>query len=105
MESRDWEIFSIFAKKIKNRFPDAQIWAYGSRARGIAQEFSDLDVCVVVERLDDAIDREIMRIAWETGFDAGIVISTVTYSKEEFDQGPCSRSLFVETIRQEGVLA
>ena len=105
MEKRDWEIFNRLAQTVKERFPDAQIWAYGSRAWGKAQEFSDLDVCVVLDQIDDSIDREIMRIAWEIGLDHGIVISTVTYSRNEFDHGPCSRSSLAETIRREGLPA
>jgi predicted nucleotidyltransferase len=105
MKNRDRKIFNLFARKIKERFGDVQTWAYGSRVMGKAGKYSDLDVCVVLDRIDDSIDREIMRIAWEVGFDHGLMISTLTYSREEFDHGPCSESTVVETIRREGVPA
>lgn len=78
---------------------------YGSRARGNATEESDLDVCVVVRNLDDAIARAIMEIAWQIGFKNDLVISTVTYSQQEFDEGPCSESPLVQNILNAGILA
>lgn len=105
MKNQDREIFNLFTKKVKEQFPKAQIWAYGSRVSEKAGDYSDLDVCVVIDGLDEFIDRKIMRIAWEVGLDQGIIISTVTYSLDEFNSGPCSRSSLVETIRREGAYA
>lgn len=72
---------------------------------GHATDESDLDVCVVVDTLDDAIDQAIMKIAWEVGFENDVVISTVTCSKQEFDEGPCSESHLVQNILDAGVAA
>jgi hypothetical protein len=46
-----------------------------------------------------------MDIAWEVGFENDIVISTVTFSREEFENGPCSASPLVRNILKEGVAA
>ncbi len=105
LSGKDKKIFSLFSTRIRDRFPGARIWAYGSRAKGHATEESDLDVCVVVDILDDAIDQAIMKIAWEIGFENDVVISTVTYSKQEFDEGPCSESPLVQNILDAGVAA
>ena len=96
---------SLFASRVRQRFPSARIWAFGSRVRGNATEESDLDVCVVVDKLDDAIDQVIMDIAWEIGFENDVIISTVTYSGREFDKGPCSESPLVQNILSAGIAA
>jgi len=83
LSGKDKKIFRHFSTRIRERFPHARIWAYGSRVNGYATDESDLDVCVVVDTLDDAIDQAIMKIAWEIGFENDVVISTVTYSKQE----------------------
>lgn len=102
---KDKDVFALFSSEVRQRFPGAMIWAYGSRVKGHATEESDLDVCVVVDTLDDAIDQAIMKIAWEIGFENDVVISTVTYSKQEFDEGPCSQSPLVQNILSAGIPA
>jgi predicted nucleotidyltransferase len=105
LSGKDKKVFALFSTRVRERFPGARIWAYGSRVKGYATEESDLDVCVVVDTLDDAIDQAIMKIAWEIGFENDVVISTVTYSKQEFDEGPCSESPLVQNILDAGVAA
>ncbi len=102
---RDRNILSHCSSLVRQRFPEARIWAFGSRTTGLATEESDLDVCVVVNRLDDGVDRAIMDIAWQVGFDHDVIISTVTYSVQEFDRGPCSESTLVQNVLNEGVAA
>jgi predicted nucleotidyltransferase len=48
---RDRHLFESFAARIRERFPSAQIWAFGSRARGDATKESDFDIYVVTEGL------------------------------------------------------
>ena len=105
MNAREAEVLRLFAAEVRRHFPTARIWAFGSRVRGEAREDSDLDVCVVVDELDEAADKAIMRIAWRVGFDHDLLISTVTYSGDEFGRGPLAASPLVRTVREEGVAA
>jgi len=105
LSKRDNEILDKFASLVRKRFSDARIWAFGSRTRGVATEESDLDICVVVDRLDDSVDRAIMDIAWQVGFEHDVIISTVTYSQQEFEKGPCSESTLVQNVLNVGVAA
>lgn len=105
LSHRDKEIFDQFASMVRSKFPAAKIWAFGSRTRGDATVESDLDVCVVVDKLDDESDSAIMEIAWQIGFKNDVVISTVTFSKIEFEDGPCSKSGLVQNILDYGVAA
>ena len=56
---------------------------------------SDLDVCVVLDALGPESRLRISDIAWEIGFAAGIVISTVVFEREQFENGPYSVSPLV----------
>jgi len=105
MTEEDLRILKEFASRVRRMFPEASIWAFGSRARGEAAPDSDLDVCVVVDELDEARDREITTAAWEVGFAAGVVISTLTFSRDEFTAGPLASSPIVREIRRNGVAA
>ena len=105
LSNKDKKLFNQFASMVRDKFPAAKIWAYGSRVRGDATVESDLDVCVVVDKLDDESDSAIMEIAWQIGFKNDVIISTVTYSKEEFEDGPCSESGLVQNILSYGIAA
>lgn len=105
MTRRDRAILDQFAAAIRAQFPEARIWAFGSRTNGKATEESDLDVCVVVSRREEETREQISHIAWEVGFEHNLVICTVVYSREEFEEGPCSVSPLVQTVLANGVPA
>lgn len=105
MGRKDEQVLSEFAAEVRKRFPEARVWAFGSRARGDFTEESDLDVCVVVDHLDDAVDQEISHIACAVGFEHDVIVCPVPFSRQEFETGPCSQSSIVRNILREGVPA
>lgn len=105
MTERDRQILSEFSARIRQQFPDAQIWAFGSRARGDAQPDSDLDICVVVKTLDRPIWKAISYIAWEISFKYDVLIATIKYSRRQFEESPRAASPFIQAILREGVAA
>jgi type I restriction enzyme S subunit len=44
------EQWAIVDKILEQHIPGYAVWAFGSRARGVAKPYSDLDLCVVSER-------------------------------------------------------
>jgi predicted nucleotidyltransferase len=101
----DRKILDEFATRVRRRFPDARIWAFGSRSRGDAEWDADLDVCIVLDHIDSELDGWIRAIAWEVGFENERVITTVVLDKNQFENGPMSESTLVANIRREGVAA
>ena len=55
LSDKDKHILKEFSIAIRQQFPEARIWAFGSRTKGLAIAESDLNVCVVIERLDDML--------------------------------------------------
>ena len=77
--------------------------AFGSRARGDNDPESDLDVLVVVERSDKKTKEIVRHLAWEIGFEAGLIISTLVLSDHDLHNSPLKESPIVHNIAAEGV--
>ena len=105
LKEKDRKIVEQFADQVRTRFPDAHIWVFGSRARGDANQDSDLDLLIVLERVGKATDSIIREIAWEISFENELVIRTVVMEREEFEHGPMSTSTLAANIVREGVPA
>ena len=101
----DRRIFDEFSGRVRARFPKARLWVFGSRAKGNAAWDSDFDICIVLDRVDEGIDRWIRNIAWETGFENDRVITTIVVDENQFEQGPLSESTLVENILRDGISA
>lgn len=74
---------------------------YGSQARGDATKYSDIDLLVIVPSLDPGMRRLISETAWEVGFDAGKVISTVPTTEENMNYYAILP--FYKNVKREGV--
>ena len=105
MKTRDQKVLQEFSHKVRSIFPDAEIWAFGSRCRDESDDFSDLDICIVLEKLDRHVWDAVSDIAWEVGFAHDIVINTVKFERDQFENGPISASPLVHSILREGKLA
>jgi predicted nucleotidyltransferase len=102
---RDRRILDLFAARVRQHFPAARIWAFGSRARGDSTWESDLDVCVVLKQYASATDNLIGQIVWEVGFEQEVVIAPLCFASEEFKHGPMSETTLVANILHDGVAA
>lgn len=105
MTRADRRIFNEFVTRVKERFPDARIWIYGSLARGDAPWDSDFDLFIVLEKVDRELDRWIRETAWKIGFENDCVLTTIVLDREQFEKGPMSKSSLVENILYEGITA
>jgi predicted nucleotidyltransferase len=105
MSEEDRRIFDEFTNRVRERFSDARVWAFGSRARGEATRESDFDLLIVLKDVNEKIDRWIRGIAWEVGFENDRVITTILLDKQQFELGPMSESTLVDNILREGISA
>ena len=77
---------------------------FGSRARGNADPYSDMDVMVVLDGAPDEEARDyVSSCAWEAGFKHGIVVVPVVFSRDEWENGPERHSLLIQAVKTEGV--
>jgi len=105
MDTTYTRILQRFAEKVRSKYPEAYILAFGSRARNNASVDSDFDVCVIIQNVDPEDRFLISDIAWEVGFEEDTVISTIVMPQNEYENGALSASPLVDAIRSEGVAA
>jgi predicted nucleotidyltransferase len=76
---------------------------FGSRARGGADEYSDMDIFLKIERIDPEIQDKIDEVVWEVGFENFLVISPLIFTRDEIENTPLRASPIVQNIMLEGV--
>lgn len=103
MKARDLSIAMELKKRLSALAELVDFRVFGSRARGSADEYSDLDVFVEVERLDQSLKERLLDIAWEVGFEHLMVISPLIYTRDEIENSPHRSSPILKVIAQEGV--
>lgn len=105
MKEEQTKVLRELAEKIRHKYPKARIWAFGSYARDTAGAESDLDICVVLSRMQSDDRLAVSDMAWEVGLEHDLHLSTIVVSEEDFEQGPLSASPLLEAVRSEGVAA
>src|SRR3990167_6411049 len=101
MKQKDYEI----AKNLKERLFEVvnlvDFRVFGSRARGDEDEYSDMDVFIEVESLDNQLKKTIRDIVWEVGFVNSICISPLIFTRYEIEDSPLRVSPIVKNIIDE----
>lgn len=78
---------------------------FGLRASGDAMPYSDMDIVVILNKAPDKYDLDyISDCAWEAGFENGIAVVVVVFSREEWEDSPERYSLLAQDVEAEGVL-
>jgi predicted nucleotidyltransferase len=104
MKPLEKEILEKFKSLLLKKLDVYQVIVFGSRARGEATEYSDLDVIVVLNTIASDADLDyVSECSWEAGFEPGIVLVPIVFTKEAWENSPERYSLLALAVEKEGV--
>ena len=92
-------------KRLPERFPDAEIILYGSKARGDFNEESDIDVLIILKgRVDDSLREKIFSMSFKIELKYDVIFGILVES-EDFWNSPLAKAMPIHwSIDREGIL-
>ena len=90
-------------KRVSKLTPLIDFRLFGSRARGDADDYSDMDIFMEFETVDRDLRRRVKNCAWEMTMESGIVVTTLLFSWHEIENSPLRSSPIIRVIMEEGV--
>ena len=105
MNNSKSKILKQIKKIVRDKYPSARIFLYGSRSRGTAEKDSDWDVLILLneDTISSEVEREITYPLYDLEFDIGEVISPMIYSEKEWNSKYKVTS-FYQNVMAEGML-
>lgn len=100
---KDLQIAREVKSKLTDSFSIFDFRLFGSRARGVADWDSDMDLYIEVSDLNKEQRRLINDIAWEVGYDHDILIAPVVVTKNQLENTPFRLTSIYQVIQKEGV--
>ena len=87
MEKSNDKILAQIKKIVRKQDPTAKIYLYGSRARGTANDNSDWDLLILLNRdnIPLELEQEITYPLYDLEFDTGKIISPIIYTKKDWN--------------------
>lgn len=87
-----------------SKFPDSEIYLYGSQARGDSKKLSDWDLLILLNLKSVSFDIEtnLMDEFYELELETGEIISPLIYSKTDWLEKHSATPLY-ENIQKEGI--
>jgi predicted nucleotidyltransferase len=103
MNPRD-KILKMIGDLAMSKYPDSEIYLYGSRARGTATKRSDWDLLILLntKKISFEIETRLMDDFYELELETGEIFSPLVYSKTDWTKNHSLTSLF-QNIQKEGL--
>lgn len=97
----DIQIVREFKDNVKQVYPSAEIYFYGSRVKKTHRVDSDLDVLVLLKQVNPTARKVIYDTSWEIGFKYDILIAPVLSRSDDFHSFDVSP--FFNSVKNHGV--
>jgi predicted nucleotidyltransferase len=103
-KTADADLLQRCKKAIRTAVPDADVILYGSRARGDAQDDSDYDLLVLVDRrVTAALREQLISAIYPLELESEAVLTLIPYNRDLWNSKLHQATPFHENVDREGV--
>ena len=88
---------------LRRDFSASKVLLYGSAARDQLQEGSDIDLLVVLPKVDWEIEKQVVKRCFQAELKCSRVISAACFTNDELTRTPLRLSPFVLNVHREGI--
>lgn len=94
-----------FAELLRKRFGSMVqgVILFGSKVNGKSNKYSDIDILIILSRLSWEIKKEISELAALENLKHNVLISTVRYDTETWENPAVKASPFARSVREKGI--
>lgn len=104
LKKNELQAIEELKRHIQEKVPGSQIILFGSKARGDFEEFSDIDLLVIVPDTNTgAIEQEILDVQYETELKYDVIFGIVIESRSFWDSSRAKAMPFHWNVDKEGV--
>ena len=105
LQTSDRAAIMEYISRIRKRFPDRilAVTLFGSKARGDADDDSDIDLLVLVDVEGDELRDELWRIASRVSLDRSVIISPRVFGRARWAETRRLRMPLYRAIQADGV--
>lgn len=80
-----------------------EFFLFGSKVKNYSERYSDIDILIVLNRLSWEIKKSISELASEENIKYNVLISTIRYDFESWNDPNIKASPFAQSVRNEGI--
>jgi len=99
----DRQIVRQLEQRLQHEMTVLDLRVFGSRVRGDDTPESDIDVFIELEACTPELRQRISEIAWEVGYDADRIISTIVATRDQLEHGAMGANPLVAKVEEEGI--
>ena len=104
LKENEREALQELKGKLLQKFPDAEMILYGSKARGDDEEFSDIDILILLRcDVNTTLEEEIIGLAYDIELQYDVVFGLLVESKSFWDSELSHAMPIHWNIEREGI--
>jgi len=105
LNKNEREALNELKSRLKKQIPDTEIILYGSKARGDSEEFSDIDLLILMDKkVDKKLKEKIIDIRYDIELKYDVVFGLVIENKNFWDSSLANAMPFHQNVEKEGIL-